>query len=249
MKQKYCFFLNVLVGISLASNVYSQCPTQTGCGNLYVSNNGTKVVTTSSSELALDVQKPGYLITRFKNNGGSGDKSSLVQFESGDAAPHLWLTGVGGVGNGFNLTDGQFYLERVGTGVFMTVTKNGNIGMGTMNPTHKLAVNGTIQAKEIIGKTGWSDFVFEKDYKLRSLSQVDAFVKENKHLPEIPSAKEVEENGVGVGKVESLLLMKVEELTLYLIEQDKRLAEQNKRLKELEVQNIELQYAVRHLKK
>ena len=93
-----------------------------------------------------------------------------------------------------------------------------NVGIGTTNPTQKLSVNGTIQAKEIVVNTGWSDFVFDNNYKLRPLTEVEQFVKTNKHLPEIPSQKEVEKNGVQLGDISSKLLMKIEELTLYMIE-------------------------------
>jgi hypothetical protein len=68
------------------------------------------------------------------------------------------------------------------------------------------------------GRHGWSDYVFNDDYKLRSLSSLESFIKQNKHLPEVPSAKEVEEKGISVGDNQALLLKKIEELTLYVIE-------------------------------
>ncbi len=105
----------------------------------------------------------------------------------------------------------------------MIATGGGNVGIGTTTPNNKLDVLGKIRAEEIIVSTGWSDFVFENDYELRSLSDVESFIKENGHLPEIPSAADVEKNGVMVGQVESKLLMKIEELTLYIIEQNKRI--------------------------
>ena len=104
-----------------------------------------------------------------------------------------------------------------------------NVGIGTANPgTFKLAVNGNIRAKEIKVETGWSDFVFEEDYDLPTLEEVEKFIKVNKHLPGIPSAKEVKENGVELGKMDSKLLLKIEELTLYMIE----LKKENNALKE-----------------
>jgi hypothetical protein len=111
---------------------------------------------------------------------------------------------------------------------------DGKIGIGTINPTEKLSVNGKIRAKEIIVNTGWSDFVFEEDYNLRPLTEVEEFIKTNKHLPEIPTAKEVEENGVSLGNMQSKLLQKIEELTLYIIEEDKKIEEQYKVLESLE---------------
>jgi hypothetical protein len=75
----------------------------------------------------------------------------------------------------------------------------------------------------IAGTGNWSDFVFEKNYKLPKLSEVEKFVKEQKHLPSIPSATEVVKDGLDVSEISSKLLQKIEELTLYVIEQDKRL--------------------------
>jgi hypothetical protein len=99
----------------------------------------------------------------------------------------------------------------------------GRVGIGTSNPTHTLSVNGTIRSKEVIVNTGWSDFVFEDDYKLMPLNELEKFIEENNHLPEIPSAKEVEENGVSLGNMDSKLLQKIEELTLYILKQQKDL--------------------------
>ena len=93
-----------------------------------------------------------------------------------------------------------------------------SIGATSFDSNYRLAVNGAIRAKEIKVETGWSDFVFEDDYRLRPLAEVEQFIKENKHLPDIPSAKEVETNGVNVGEMEAKLLQKIEELTLYVIE-------------------------------
>jgi len=90
----------------------------------------------------------------------------------------------------------------------------------------KLAVNGAIRATEIkVESTGGADFVFEDDYQLKSLEEVEQFVEENNHLPDIPSAKQMEEKGVGLAEMNKLLLQKVEELTLYVIEQQKEIVQ------------------------
>jgi len=100
----------------------------------------------------------------------------------------------------------------------------GNVGIGTTMPgAYKLAVNGNIRAKEIVVDTGWSDFVFEDNYELMNLNKVEDYIEENGHLPDIPSAKQIEVNGVSLGKSQALLLQKIEELTLYIIEQNKRI--------------------------
>lgn len=104
------------------------------------------------------------------------------------------------------------------------VLLDGNVGIGTSSPTHKLAVNGAIRAKEMIVDTGWSDYVFANDYRLAPLSEVEAHIQAKKHLPGIPSAAEVEAQGVSIGEMQSRLLEKIEELTLHLIAQQKDIA-------------------------
>ena len=139
------------------------------------------------------------------------------------------------------LWDGSTNKLHIGTQVSGTDTSvmvldraTGGVGIGTETPgNHRLAVNGSIRAKEIVVETGWADFVFEEDYKLASLEEVEAHIGEHGHLPDIPSADDVAKNGVKVGEMESKLLQKVEELTLHLIDM-------NKRLRTLEEENSEL---------
>ncbi len=118
-----------------------------------------------------------------------------------------------------------------------TIMDNGNVGIGTSNPgSYKLAVEGIIGARKIkiTQQSTWADFVFHPDYKLPSLYEVEAYIKDHQHLPEIPSAEEVEKEGVDVGEMNKKLLQKIEELTLYLIEQQKQNEIQDKRIAELE---------------
>jgi hypothetical protein len=101
----------------------------------------------------------------------------------------------------------------------MTVQGSGNVGIGTTSPNQKLTVNGTIYGKEVkvdLNVPG-PDYVFEKDYRLPSLDEIKSYVDQHKHLPEVPSAKEMELNGINVSEMNMILLKKVEELTLYLI--------------------------------
>ena len=112
----------------------------------------------------------------------------------------------------------------------------GNIGIGTDAPgTYRLAVNGNIRAKEIkVETTYWPDYVFIKEYKLPSLEEVQKHIDQNGHLINIPSAKEIEENGLELGEMNRLLLEKIEELTLYIIQLKDNQNKQNVRLKNLE---------------
>jgi hypothetical protein len=103
------------------------------------------------------------------------------------------------------------------------VRANGNVWIsGVENPEARLTVDGTICAKEVrvslSGEPCWPDYVFEDDYKLKSLSELEDFIKTNKHLPGIPNAQEVANNGVELGDMQARLLKKIEELTLYIIE-------------------------------
>ncbi|TKG87811.1 cell wall anchor protein [Puteibacter caeruleilacunae] len=105
------------------------------------------------------------------------------------------------------------------------------------------SIDGTLKAKEVLVKTDvWADYVFKSDYKLQRLEDVDTFIKENKHLPGLPNESEVKENGFSVSEMNVKLLEKIEELTLYMINQDKmnkqqtelleKVIEENKILKE-----------------
>jgi hypothetical protein len=114
----------------------------------------------------------------------------------------------------------------------------GNVGIGTTDTKgYKFAVAGKVVAEEVVValQADWADFVFNKDYKLKDLEEVETFIEENNHLPDIPSENEVKENGVQVGEMNAKLLQKIEELTLYVIDINKRvksLEEENKTLKE-----------------
>lgn len=101
--------------------------------------------------------------------------------------------------------------------------RSGNVGVGTTSPSEKLSVKGTVRSKEvIIEKSGWADYVFEDGYDLPSLDEVDAFIESEGHLPAVPAAETVKEDGFRLGEMDATLLRKVEELTLYAIEQKKR---------------------------
>lgn len=120
-----------------------------------------------------------------------------------------------------------FVLNHAESGVYKTPPFK-------INPYGNAAFQGTIQCKAIkVTATPTADFVFEEDYNLRSLEEVEVFVKENKHLPEIASAKEMEENGLNINEFQIQLLQKIEELTLYSIQQKKELQEKDVLILEL----------------
>jgi len=118
----------------------------------------------------------------------------------------------------------------------MVVTGAGNVGIGTLTTgTSKLAVEGTIAARrvKVTQAATWPDFVFEPEYKLPSLAELEVYIKTNKHLPEVPSAAEVAKDGQDVGEMNRVLLQKIEELTLHLIEQEKKIAAQQEEINQL----------------
>lgn len=115
--------------------------------------------------------------------------------------------------------DSFISLSPRGTEEDFYMNLNGNVGIGTNSPGNKLEVNGTIRSQEVIVETeNWPDYVFSDAYELRSLEATEQFISENHHLPDIPSAAEVEENGIQLSEMNALLLKKIEELTLHQIE-------------------------------
>lgn len=127
----------------------------------------------------------------------------------------------------------KFLIHSNGNSYF----NGGNLLIGKTsqaNSAYKLDVAGPIRANEIVVNTTGADYVFEADYPLKTLDETKAFIRENGHLPGIPSAEDMQENGMSVGELNTKLLEKVEELTLYLIQQDEKLQEQQKMILELQ---------------
>lgn len=134
----------------------------------------------------------------------------------------------------------------------MRIHANGNVGIGTTKPTAKLAVNGKIHTKEVrvdLNLSDWADFVFEKEYNLPTLKEVENHIKEKGHLKDIPSAKEVEQNGIYLGEMDSKLLQKIEELTLYTIAQEKDIKELKKAKSEIAKQQKEINAQKKEIEK
>ena len=136
-------------------------------------------------------------------------------------------------------TTGRAFFFYTNTNTQCLTMLDNRVGIGTINPRYSLDVKGSIGAKtitvdsilraeEIIVETTGADFVFADDYRLRPLSEVEAFITENKHLPEIQSAQEMQEKGVSVSELQTQLLQKIEELTLYLIQQEQTIQELRK---------------------
>jgi len=142
-----------------------------------------------------------------------------------------WLTAGNTAATGYQLG----LTTTTGTDSFSLVThdtariwikSNGHVGIGTSatGQGYLLSVNGNVRAREIVVNTStWADYVFNKDYKLPDLATLEQQIKDQKHLPGVPTATDVQNNGVPVGEMDKILLQKIEELTLYLIEQQKEI--------------------------
>ncbi|HEY4787474.1 MAG TPA: hypothetical protein VIH57_15555, partial [Bacteroidales bacterium] len=147
------------------------------------------------------------------------------------------------VGDGSGLTGisgGPSQWITSGANIYYTA---GNILIGQSiqtNSDYKLDVAGKIRANELVINTTGADFVFDPTYKLPSISELETFIKHNKHLPDVASASDMQANGVSLGEMQAKLLQKVEELTLYTIEQNKKITEQEKQNTELREELKEL---------
>ena len=174
-------------------------------------------------------RRPYAAIFEGASNGEPTGKVVEVSFNSTLNMPYAEISGF--------LIEGSFVatgnqsnalLKPQGDGIGVMVNYDGNVGIGTTSPAEKLSVDGTILAKEVrvsVNASDWPDYVFEKTYNLLDFSELEAYIKENKHLPGIPGGAEIEKQGIDLGNMNKVLLRKVEELTLYAIEKDKQIRE------------------------
>ncbi|MEN2401773.1 hypothetical protein GKZ90_0018435 [Flavobacterium sp. MC2016-06] len=180
-------------------------------GNLNNSTSDFTAKTISSSKINLSVPGSGDQIDAF-----TIDVSSFGTAENAARSSFFRVRDIGG-----------------GNWIPFIIKGNGNIGIGTINPLYRLDVIGTIRSREIKVDLAGADFVFGDDYKLMPLNELENYLIINKHLPEIASAEEMQKNGVELGKLNNQLLQKIEELTLYSIEQNKKIEEQSKEIETL----------------
>ena len=178
-------------------------------GNVGIGTMPSAKLHISGGDMLLQNSGSGYPSLYFKDVSGSNslkfDYNSIIH-----SGGHMYLRS----GSGGNL----LINDAAGTG--------GNVGIGTSSPDAKLTVKGQVHAQEVkvdLGGALAPDYVFAKEYKLQSLEEIKAFIEKNRHLPEVPSAKEMEADGINLGEMNLLLLKKVEELTLYILQQERRI--------------------------
>lgn len=205
------------------------------------SQDWSKVVTENNGRIGLGTSSPIQQLHMV----GSGDAGGMVLVQN--TSPNFYsgmnmLTEQGGLGASFQYGNSQvnelsntfFFGNRSGGAthiisglypqILMTVLSGGNVGIGITNPQNKLDVNGTIHSKKVtIDLTGWSDYVFEKNYTLPSLKELKTYIDENHHLPGLPSEKELVKSGLDVAEMNKTLTKKVEELTLYILKMNEEI--------------------------
>lgn len=181
---------------------------------------GKMGIGTKNPENLLHVESPNDAIIRVKSSSGYGSNVCLKAVVSN------------------NIKEGQLQYE--GRFLFhnttmventMVINGDGNVGIGTFNTAgFKLSVEGNIRAREVrVNSLAWADFVFDKNYTLMSIAELENYINDQGHLPGVPSQKEVEQDGIDLGRMDAILLQKIEELTLYVID----LQKENEKMKAL----------------
>jgi|APAra7269096714_1048519.scaffolds.fasta_scaffold08710_4 hypothetical protein len=214
MNHKLFFFGLGLLALALSAQ--SQTPnlqTVTGQGN--TTTNSISILSKDGLGIGVDPVNAG-LITHYIK-ASSADRATLRFDCPSNAVISGW----------------EFYNSNENKSLMYIRQNTGLVGIGTADPTAKLAVNGELLAKKVkITLNIWPDYVFEPSYSLRSLDELERFISIHKHLPDIPSANEISRHDLDLGENQAKLLQKIEEMTLYLIAQDKELMSQEQLLNE-----------------
>lgn len=200
-------------------------------GNASVTGNAT----ISTGNLTIST---GYPALSLKNTNTDGWGNQIGFFDNSGNQRHIIYDDFGPAGGGSSSTKGHLIIHPgYGSGGAANILQvDGRVQIGSAQSgstlpnaqfaNYQLSVDGQIVAKELIVQVmSWSDTVFSNEYRLRSLPEVESYVKANGHLPEVPDECDVMGNGVSVGMMNATLLKKVEELTLYAVQQQKEIEE------------------------
>lgn len=206
----------------------------------------------TGGNVGIGTDNPAHLLEVFGNKKGVTIRSAAggTQFRMiDDATSADWKFKVKEDG-GFKIRDQSNGIDAIqaepqvsATSSAIHIDANGNVGIGatTENVASTLSVNGKIEAKEIeikLTSASWPDYVFQKDYSLPSLKEIEVFTKKHKHLPGVPSEKNIVDEGLSLGEMATIQMKKIEELTLYLIALEKKNIELSQRIEKLEEHNM-----------
>jgi hypothetical protein len=209
--------------------------------SMFIGGNGNIGMGTTIPQASVEIKRPDasvYITASNATGSGIGNPSLYINRMSEGLKLEYVPNVLARISNTYVGPSGHLAFATAGQDRLF-ITGNGDIGIGTTDPKgYKLAVAGKAIAEEVVVKlqSNWPDYVFEKDYNLPTLAEVENYINQNKHLPEVPAAKEMEKNGVNLGEMNMLLLKKVEELTLYVLEQHKTSQIQSNEIKLLKQQ-------------
>ncbi|HEX2920404.1 MAG TPA: hypothetical protein VHO50_04480 [Bacteroidales bacterium] len=215
--------------------------------------NDSKMVISENGNIGIGTTNPFTKLMLVNMVGGVNTARIGFYGQSGDGGNNMDNGGVRFINDnspyysevaGFRGVDSQqaglhFYTASSSApSIKMTITPTGEMGIGTENPgTFKLNVAGNIRANEIVVNTEGADFVFYPEYNLPDLAGVEKYIEENKHLPDVPPASEMQTDGMSVSEMQTTLLQKIEEITLYLIDLKKENSELRNELQQLKLEN------------
>jgi len=192
---------------------------------------GSNINNTNTGNVGIGTNTPSYKAV-ISNNGAAGIEidPTGVQFSQG--------VGI----QAYNRSTSTFLPFQIYGSKLVLDGGNVLIGKTTqVNSLYKLDVNGTMRSNEVVVNVTGADFVFQDSYNLKTLNEVERFIKDNKHLPGIEAAEEMKEKGLELGKMDMKLLQKIEELTLYMIDLKKDMDKMKEENQELKDKIIELE--------
>jgi hypothetical protein len=198
---------------------------------LTVRDDGNVGIGTAAPTAPLNVSTSAQTMSVFQNPGTGNswvsvmNNTGYMNLGVGASTPHPYV---------WSSTNSFFIGSDGAPTLFVAGMGNGSVGIGTTTPKAKLAVNGDILAKKVtVSLNNLPDYVFNTNYSLRSLNEVEQYIQQHHHLPEVPSAEEVKKDGLNLGDNQATLLKKIEELTLYVIEMEKNQKQQQQEIQQL----------------